>query len=207
MKKFYVLVLSAFIFSACSSEQQEEEIAQPIGFNISSATFAGKSISPTAVLCQTSDLIAGQNEVAGTVEVYVDGTVLFVVYTTTDGWTMDETHMSLGNCTDDIPLTGSGNPKVGKFEYSAVHSNGTTVVTYTADSSSVPVQTCVAAHAVVTRSSGGNETAWGSGTEFPGRSWATYLEMDMSACSDYHNGTDGTGGTDGDPDDTAGPLR
>jgi len=46
--------------------------------------------------------------------------------------------MSIGNCTGDIPTTGSGNPKVGHFEYSAVHASGTSVVTYTTDGTTLP---------------------------------------------------------------------
>ncbi|BAO56380.1 hypothetical protein [Nonlabens marinus] len=182
MRILSTLLLCAVLFTACSVEENSEPIPQQIDFNINSSAFGAKSTSPTAVLCQSTDLIAGQTEVVGTVEVYVDGTVVSIVYTTIPGWNLDETHMSVGNCTGDIPTTGSGNPKVGHFEYSANHSDGTTVVTYTADSTNLPAETCVAAHAVVSSTAGANETAWGHGPGFPGRSWATFMQIDMTAC-------------------------
>ncbi len=188
MKILSTLLICAVLLTACSVEEAGEPVPQQINFEINAAAFGAKSVSPTAVLCQSTDLIAGQNEIVGTVEVYVDGNIVSVIYNTIPGWNLDETHMSIGNCTDDIPTTGSGNPKVGHFEYSASHSNGTTVVTYTADSSTLPAETCVAAHAVVSSSAGQNETAWGYGPEFPGRSWATYMQIDMTACTGNTSG-------------------
>lgn len=181
--KLLSLSLCFLFLAACSVEESENTAPQEVKFEINAAASAGKLVSPTAVLCQTSDLIAGQNIVVGTVDVYIDGLTLSVVYNTIPGWNLDETHMSIGNCTDDIPTTGSGNPKVGHFEYSAIHTAGTSVVTYTTDSTTLPFETCVASHAVVTSSTGQNETAWGAGIGFPGRAWATYMQLDMLSCT------------------------
>ena len=181
--KLLSLFLCFLFLTACSVEESENATPQEVKFEINAASSAGKLLSPTAIPCQTSDLIAGQNIVVGTVDVYMDAFSLSIVYNTIPGWNLDETHMSIGDCTSDIPTTGSGNPKVGHFEYSAVHTSGTTVVTYTTDSTSLAFETCIAAHAVVTSSTGQNETAWGAGLGFPGRSWATYIELDMLSCT------------------------
>lgn len=179
--RLFLLSLSLLFITSCSMDDQETKEPQQIDFKIASALFQSKGTTATAS-CHSSDLIAGQNIVVGTVDVHVDGSVITITYNTIPGWTIDQTHMSLGNCTDDIPTTGSGNPKVGHFEYSATHGAGTQVVTYTADSSTLPAQTCIAAHAVVSSASGQTETAWGAGLDFPGRSWATYMELDMLTC-------------------------
>lgn len=181
--KLFTLLTFVFLVAACSVENDEPIVPQQIDFQIDTPTAFAKSTSSTAVLCQSSDLIAGQNIVVGTVNVYVDGTNVSIVYSTIPGWVLDETHMSIGNCTGDIPTTGSGNPKIGQFEYSASHGSGVSVVTYTANSANLPDTTCVAAHAVVSSSTGQNETAWGAGIAFPGRSWATYVQFDFLACS------------------------
>ncbi|WP_124980514.1 hypothetical protein [Nonlabens xiamenensis] len=180
--RLFTLSLCFLFLAACSVEETDTAV-QELDVQIEAGAFLAKSTSPTATLCQSTDLIAGQNIVVGTVDVYIDGFTLSVVYNTIPGWNIDETHMSIGNCTDDIPTTGSGNPKIGHFEYSAIHSAGTQVVTYTVDSSTLPVETCVATHAVVSSTSGQNETAWGAGVPFPGRSWATYMELDTLACT------------------------
>ena len=182
MKHLYSLLL-LFVITSCTQDQSDFETQNDIKFHIASEQFVTKSGSFLGEPCKSTDLIAGQNIVAGTVDVYLDGSNISIVYTTNGGWSMEETHMSIGNCTGDIPTTGSGNPKVGHFEYSANHSAGTTVVTYTTDASTLPLETCFAAHAVVTNNSGQNETAWGAGIGFPGRSWATYVELDMSSCT------------------------
>lgn len=181
--KLLSLSLCFLFLASCSVEESENVTPQQVNFEISAGSAASKTLSSSDVPCQTSDLIAGQNIVIGTVDVYIDASTISIVYNTIPGWNLDETHMSLGNCTDDIPLTGSGNPKVGHFEYSAIHGAGTAVVTYTADSTTLDIETCIATHAVVTSSTGQNETAWGAGIGFPGRAWATYLQLDNVACN------------------------
>ena len=129
----------------------------------------------------TTNLIAGQNMVAGTVSVDSDGQTLTITYTTNSDWTIDATHLSIGNCDEQwVPTTGSGNPKVGKFEHSASHPDGTTTVTYYLDQSVLNENYCFAAHAEVSGPS--NETAWAEGLDFDGNSWAMYVEAFLSDC-------------------------
>ena len=111
-----------------------------------------------------------------------DGENLIITYTTNGDWTIDATHLSIGGCDDgSIPTTGSGNPKIGKFEYHSTHSDGVNQVTYTISLDTILDEYCFAAHAEVTGPTGG-ETAWAEGTEFPGNSWAMFVEANLSDC-------------------------
>lgn len=165
----------------------------------------------------TVDLIAdGRAELpdqpikAGTVTVSNDGTNLSVMYNLTLApWLLGETHVAVGIMDADdnlvgIPMTGSGNPKVGKFPYSKEHDPITTPITQyeekipladleTALQEALDDETfellpgteiCVAAHAeiVIVDLVDGvlgiveDETGWGDGEPFPGNNWATYIK-------------------------------
>jgi hypothetical protein len=165
----------------------------------------------------TVDLIAdGRAEppdqpiIAGTVTVSNDGTNLSVMYNLTlDPWLLGETHVAVGIMDADgsfagIPMTGSGNPKVGKFPYSEEHdpiNNPITQWTETIELAALEEalgvdlvagsQIYVAAHAeivIVGLVDDDNdpdtpdvlgivedETGWGDGDSFPGSNWATYI--------------------------------
>lgn len=143
-------------------------------------------------------LIAGQNHEAGTVTVDSDGINLLVTYNINYNWTMKASHLYVGNC-EELPLSRSGNPKIGKFPYKKEHGYGISEYTYTIPLSSLEGNCfCFAAHAEVDcndiegegnievvegleipieMSECGEETAWGEGTGFSGNSWAMYLEF------------------------------
>lgn len=132
--------------------------------------------------CLTVNLIAGQHHIAGTVTVVIDGEDLIITYTTNEDWIIDATHLSIGNCEEQtIPTTGSGNPKVGHFEHSTTHSDGTNVVTYVLNASVLDDNYCFAAHAEVSGPTGG-ETAWAEGEDFDGNNWAMYVSALLSDC-------------------------
>ncbi len=132
--------------------------------------------------CMTTNLIAGQNYIAGTVSVDLDGQDLIITYTTNSDWSIQATHLSIGNCEDkSIPTTGSGNPKVGHFEHSTTHNQDVTTVSYYIDASVLSENYCFAAHAEVNGPTGG-ETAWAEGADFDGNNWAMFVEGVLSDC-------------------------
>lgn len=191
MKKFtfiiYAMVL--FVFLSCSTEKiTEDTISQDPNFRVTESVINNSIINfgrtSLEEPCMTTNLIAGQHYIAGTVTVDTDGENLIITYTTNEEWTIGATHMSIGNCDEQaIPTTGSGNPKVGKFEHSTTHSDGVNEVTYTI-SMSVANEVgafCFAAHAEVSGPTGG-ETAWAEGSEFDGKSWAMFVEANVSDC-------------------------
>jgi hypothetical protein len=135
--------------------------------------------------------MAGQHSDAGDITVASDGTYLFVMYTTADGWKLTETHLAVGATVADIPQTKSGSPKNGQFAYSSTH-NGVTTYVYAVPLASVGATAgstvTIAAHAVVTQdgttTTKRTETAWGEGTQFEGKNWAMYFEYTIPTCGE-----------------------
>jgi hypothetical protein len=68
----------------------------------------------------TVDLIAGQTDTIGTVEVWNDADYLYVKFVS-DGDCLLETHVAVETDWHDIPQTKKGNPIPGQFEYSDPH--------------------------------------------------------------------------------------
>jgi len=64
----------------------------------------------------STDLLAGQNEKVGVVEVWDDGEYLHVTYKITEpGWIMTSTKLHVATDADDIPQNKNKNPQVGQF--------------------------------------------------------------------------------------------
>lgn len=131
-------------------------------------------------LCETRDLIAGQNYVVGTVKVYcTDGTRDYkVVYDVTPGCYISEVHVYAGP-ESDIPKNRPGCPKIGNFPYKMEGLSATSVCV---DVGTLPDDFTVAAHAVVNCSGSpfsGEETAWGKGKGFDGcNNWSMCFDVD-----------------------------
>ncbi|MCW5520533.1 hypothetical protein J1N09_11820 [Aureitalea sp. L0-47] len=144
----------------------------------------GVTGDPTATTCtETTDLIAGQNTVVGTVDITYDpaNDTYTITYTTENGWELEETHLWVGDCANR-PANNPGNPLIGQFPFSESHTGGTTTFTYTIDGANLNTIGCLAAHASVDGPNGENETAWGNGLPYGGNSWAMYFEYDFSEC-------------------------
>ena len=155
--------------------------------------------------CYSVNLMAGQNIFVGALGVTKSETDLIVTYATIPGWTIDETHINVGDCNEGwAPTTRSGNPKIGKFDHNEPHSEEINRVVYHISLDAIPEVSdlyCLAAHAVVIGPNG-EETAWagdindGGGSmgrvaknnfgytvlEFGGGSWATYIASYLSTC-------------------------
>ena len=191
MKKSIIVFMSVgmLVLFNCTFEQLEEEtINQDPNFRVTSFFKKAKkgnnnlSRSSAEEPCMTTNLIAGQNNIAGTITVDTDENDLIITYSTNDDWVINATHMSIGNCADQaIPTTGSGNPKVGKFEHHTTHSDAVNVVTYRISREALDNEYCFAAHAEVVGPTG-EETAWAEGTPFSGKNWAMYVEALLSDC-------------------------
>lgn len=162
------------------------------------AALGGASVIIATCPVSETSLIAGQDDDIGTVTVEQteEGGSLFITYTTTGDWYMTETHLHVAEDCSDIPQTGSGNPKVGNFEFSATHDPP--VQEYTVE---VPLDSdwepgddlCIAAHADVFCDINDNgvfdadvdreETAWGEGELFTQRgNWA--MHFDYQVCDE-----------------------
>jgi len=138
--------------------------------------------------CVVTNLVAGQHYVAGSVTVDIEGDNLIITYTSNSDWIIGTTHLSVGNCDEDwAPLTGSGNPKIGQFEYTVPFSVEPHEVVYVISLDGLDDHYCFAAHAEVEGPDGG-ETAWAEGSQFEGSGWAMYNESFLSECEEGDGG-------------------
>ena len=181
-----LLALGLILVLGCSSEGDNitENSLDP-NFRVTEAVVKGNAADLNGLnaedFCVYTNLIAGQNHIAGTVTVANDGENLIITYSTNEDWTIDLTHMSIGDCEQSIPTTGSGNPKVGHFEHTEPHSADTNQVVYMVSLDIIPDNYCFAAHAEVHGPTGG-ETAWAEGLDFDGNSWAMYVSSSIYDC-------------------------
>jgi hypothetical protein len=149
---------------------------------LASPVFAASEGDP-----DTFSLIAGQTIGVGSIEVYNDGSDVFITIIAYGGYGITETHVAVATNLADIPQTKKGNPIPGKFPYSGEHSL-VSEVTYQIPHGGASAGTVwyVAVHAVVKGLPGGcycgfEETAWGRPwcdtlpRDFPGKNWATYF--------------------------------
>ena len=146
----------------------------------------------------TTDLIAGQNIVAGEVVVEIVDTDIVVTYTTESGWELAEAHLWAGTSLSQMPQTKKGNPRIGNFPYASGDITGETAYTMAIPMASVASEAFLcgpdgtlffAAHAVVRQMVPGGtyqtETAWGSGNGFVERgSWATYFTVQFTCAEE-----------------------
>jgi hypothetical protein len=151
-------------------------------------SFIGSATDPVlGVDCDTDKtftLWAGQNEDVGDVMVWHDGDTLYVKYTTDSPWYLTETNVEVVTDWADMPTTGSGNPKIGKFTYSTDHNPAVMTYTYDIDFDDIEGYEAgdtlyIATHAVVDKIVAGvvvqSETGWAGDKDFDGNSWALYF--------------------------------
>ncbi len=116
-----------------------------------------------------------------------------VHYATDGGWMIQSTHLHLACEPEDFPQTKKGNPKVGRFDHHTEHDPPVASVSIVVDDPnccSDGLPTLFAAHADVVDTDDcelvevdgefievcRDETGWGDGPDFPGKSWAMYFE-------------------------------
>ena len=145
----------------------------------------------TVSAVEPHDLVAGGDQVVGSVTVTNDTMNIFVTFTTIDGWNMTETHLHIANeSVDGIPQTKKGNPRPGQFDYSEEHEPCVDVYTYVIPLNGLSGEVYIAAHAVVQKPIVDDEgtpilddednptyieeSAWGNDQDFTGRNWAMY---------------------------------
>ncbi len=140
------------------------------------------------ILLSTTPLMAGQHYVAGTVLVYADADNVYVKYSLNEGWKLKETHLAVEADFASIPQTGSGNVRIGRFDYGESFSGNTQVAIYSIPRSELgTLNLYIATHAVVEGGGVGRQTAWSGPNAFAGKNWATYII------------TNGDGGGEGPP--------
>ncbi len=153
-----VLALFAFTFFACEVEPAGENLEAVAGKGQIKAKKNDNSVEfdfSEDCLKSESILYAGQNIEVGKVTVSESGGNYLITYEITNSeWCITETHLSVVNSPEEFPITNSGNPKNGDFEYADKFDCEKTV-TY-----EVPVEKgpYIAAHAVVECATSSPET-------------------------------------------------
>ena len=128
----------------------------------------------------TANLIAGGGNpnsemVAGIVTVWNDDDYLYVTYDVPCPWWLTETHLHVATDADGIPHTQKGNPIPGKFDYKTHGYAHVFTYPIPLNGWTTDTELFIAAHAVVCYYECGCETAWGAGSGFSGKNWATYF--------------------------------
>ena len=171
MKKITFILLALFMIVGCSKE---------IDTNIEFDRLL-PSEGPNDPCYEVIDIYAGQHVYVGTVTyTYYPATAsMDVTYTMDPGWTLEETHLWVGDC-NNLPTNNPGMPIIGQFPYKENHNNVTTF-TYTVEN--VNASDCISAHSVVNGPNGENETGWMEGILYVSNgSWAMYRPYDFSLC-------------------------
>ncbi|HBR52823.1 MAG TPA: hypothetical protein DEA82_01015 [Flavobacteriaceae bacterium] len=172
MKKITLFALSCLLFMACSKEAINTSYNDE---NNGIDRIGEEPIDP--IVAGSTELIAGQHIDVGTVTVSTTLTEGVVTYETSGDWVLIETHLYVGSI-ENLPSTGSGNPKIGHFPLDGEHDNDTTTVSYTIGAIAAGTCEYVFAHAVVQNTvTGQEETAWANGLEAAGNNWAMYFEV------------------------------
>jgi hypothetical protein len=166
-----------------------------VGLMVTSPVTVGDDSVVQETWCEY-DLIAGQDDDAGTVEIYYmsqgDDTWIEVYIITEDGWKISESQVDIQYDSDDFPQTKKGNFKIGKFAYSTPTTATSTEHYFMIDDGwEVDVDKCedlaIAVHAVVYKGCGEEaqwETAWANGEPFGGN-WQMYVLFPCCKYPDY----------------------
>lgn len=181
LNRITLLMLIFATISSCTVETTENLFSKESTPAIENSGPITNSDGP--VYCTETSLIAGQHYNAGNVIIEKDGDTLFITYVTEGDWTLDATHLYVGDC-ELRPANRPGNPRIGHFPYAETHPAGTTTYTYTIDISNMPNCICIAAHAEVSHPNG-DETAWAEGEPYGGNSWAMYFPYCLDQCDAF----------------------
>jgi uncharacterized delta-60 repeat protein len=139
------------------------------------------ALPPVCGSATTAPLITDETDHIGTVSAFQNGDNLYVVYDVSSAaHFIQSTAISVVTAVVDIPLSGGGNPQVGRFAYKSSHDRALFVVW------AIPLEEVgrdelvIAAYAAVGNRKAG---AWaGSDLISPGGSWATYFVHDPDDC-------------------------
>lgn len=119
--KLYLCVILAFGLSSCQTETlTDSNDASTID---KKGPRNGLTITDCNEVFNNVNLYAGQNILVGNVSVTGNNGNYEVTYNITNvGYCLVETHLSVVTNPNSFPMTGSGNPIPGQFEYSESHS-------------------------------------------------------------------------------------
>jgi len=174
IKTFILFAFLIIIFIGCEKIEHAEQISE-----------ATPEVTLKTNGTTSFPLMADQFYNIGDVSVnYLDGSTIQVIFSVTDAdWCLTKTHLDIQLDPLNFPTTGSGNPKVGHFEYGATLncdlSWDQTVDLTTISGWEIGDVIYVAAHSdVMYLAAPPKKSAWAGDIPFGGNSWATYFGCD-----------------------------
>ncbi|MCI0504970.1 MAG: hypothetical protein L0Z73_02560 [Gammaproteobacteria bacterium] len=183
--RIILLVMFVALLSACKQENSQSpagavESGQP---SLTESVESGSvnAADTTQIDASTVEplifpLMAGQHIEVGSITVTNTENSIIVMYETTEGWGITETHLDAALDYSGLHTNRAGNPVPGNFSYSTSHPEAVYSVTHVIDDLewSAGMEIYLATHAVVV-SQQGSETAWAGDMDFPGNNWAVYF--------------------------------
>lgn len=189
-----VMVCVAVSFLNCSKSENPLDTKSYSASRVATLAGAANGLQESAVV----SLIAGRTTYVGTVTCWIEENTLYIRYATEGDWVLVETHLAAAESLEGIPVTPSGNPKVGHFPLKGIHDPSVTEYSYAVDLEGWGLnearEIVLAAHASVQLISQGGgvmreEGAWGEGERFPHlalkdriqvkMNWAMYFTIDV----------------------------
>lgn len=206
-KKMSLAIVALVVLYSCQENDEFETLNQnsltkqtTFNFEVSAQEVSSLFSRNTETACSSTDLIAGQNEIAGRIDVEIvneEGIdYVYITYITNSEWILKLTHLYAGD-RDGIPETRNGNPKPGVFEKRMDYSANVISdfeIEYKIEADAFADCFYIAAHAEVEKiATNQGETAWGEGEGFDGNSWAMYYEFCKVNCDKSGDGDDDGG--------------
>ena len=172
-------------------------IVLTLALGLFSGIFSSNAQAQVNNVC--TPLYAGQHILVGELCVEKVFNDLHVTYTTTGGWTLQETHLSVAMMKEEIQ-NWPNRPAPGQLDYNGVNYGlvpGVTSFTFIVDLGQFPDYACpdqlaLAAHATVSNSDlGQTETAWAYGQDEFDTSWGWFWEFTVPCDDDLPGGQRG----------------
>ena len=192
-----VILVALLAVAGCSNP-----LSGGSGTNVRQATVAVTDSGSLAALASGRVeivLLAGQDQVAGTVNVTNDSENLYVEFLPSEQWCIIETHVHVANSLDGFPLVGRWQtPAPGQFDFKTEH-NCEPPYEYTIALGDLDVHEdfIIAAHAKLSDGEV-TETAWAAGTRFSDQgNWATYFTYSWTFMLNLDVAPEGTGSVAG----------
>jgi len=187
-----LLVMTFSILISCNNIAMFDEQNDSNFFNISRELVANSS----EIICGDlfeSRILAGQHIDIGSALIYntTDGN-LVINLQLNDLWRASGSHLDIALLPQDFPMTKTGNPKIGNFEYKNDYYPSVNNISYTftldelglKEGDTVYIAIHLNAQKLVNGEIVQSETAWTEGTSFPGKNWAMFVEYQVQKCED-----------------------
>lgn len=184
--KLFYLFLGAFTLTMISCESENNSESNTVSSKQDIVVTSVNENLPDTSPCLSTNLLAGQRQDAGDINVYFDEDKVYVEYQTAGNWYIRKTHLYIGDC-QLIPVNRRGEAIPGHFPMGESQPEGSQSLVYAMDRADLPKCFCISAHAEVYRMQNGQvqqtQTAWAQGERFTQNGWAMYFSVCEDDCA------------------------